>query len=81
MTPAVAPARPVKAVIMSSGVTVTDADTVLALVRAVYVPQTLGLPVAFADAIGGRYDDVVAMTGPSQPGSTQSPTTDTEAAA
>jgi UDP-N-acetyl-2-amino-2-deoxyglucuronate dehydrogenase len=63
------------------GVTVTDAVTVLALVRAVYVSQTLGLPVAFADVIGGRYDDVVAMTGPSQPGSTQSLTTDPEAAA
>jgi predicted dehydrogenase len=63
------------------GVTVTDAVTVLALVRAVYVSQALGLPVAFADVIGGLYDDVVAMTGPSQPGSTQSRTTDTEAAA
>jgi UDP-N-acetyl-2-amino-2-deoxyglucuronate dehydrogenase len=45
------------------GVTVSDALTVLALVRAVYVSQTLGVQVDFADVVAGGYDDVVAVTG------------------
>jgi predicted dehydrogenase len=48
------------------GVTVSDAFTVLALVRAVYVSQTLGLQINFADVVAGIHDDVVAVTGPAQ---------------
>lgn len=44
-------------------VTVADATKALALVRAVYLSNTLGAPVAFADVIAGTFDDIVVHTG------------------
>ena len=40
------------------GVTAAQATDVLALVRGVYVSQTLGRPIAFDDVLTGRYDEV-----------------------
>lgn len=45
------------------GVTVAEAVRALALVRAVYVSQTLGRPVRFADVLDGAHDDVDVVTG------------------
>lgn len=41
------------------GVTAEEATNALALVRAVYVSQSLGRPIAFTDVLTGAYDDVV----------------------
>ena len=46
------------------GVTAAQATDALALVRAVYVSQTLGRPIAFADVLAGRHDDVEPVIGP-----------------
>lgn len=40
------------------GVTAAQATDALALVRAVYLSQTLGRPILFDDVLAGRYDDV-----------------------
>ena len=46
-----------------AGVTVRDALTALATVRALYVSATLGQPVLIADVIAGKYNDVEVRTG------------------
>ena len=46
----------------------TSLDDSLALVRAVYLSQTLGALVRFADVLDGTHDDVVVATGPGEPG-------------
>ncbi|GAA1763603.1 Gfo/Idh/MocA family protein [Agromyces humatus] len=55
------------------GVTAGQATDALALVRAVYLSQTLGRPVAFADVLAGRHDDVEPVIGsePDQVGTIQ----------
>ncbi|WP_157156876.1 Gfo/Idh/MocA family protein [Diaminobutyricimonas sp. LJ205] len=45
------------------GVTVAQATDALALVHAVYVSQTTGKPVRFADVLGGAYDELTLETG------------------
>jgi predicted dehydrogenase len=45
-------------------VTVAQATDALALVHAVYVSQTTGKPVRFADVLAGNYDDLTLETGP-----------------
>ncbi|MBU8865045.1 Gfo/Idh/MocA family protein [Paenarthrobacter aromaticivorans] len=46
-----------------AGVTVQDAVTALATVRALYVSATLGRPVLIADVLAGKYNDVEVRTG------------------
>lgn len=46
-----------------AGVTVQDAVTALATVRALYVSATLGQPVLIADVIAGKYNNVEVRTG------------------
>lgn len=46
-----------------AGVTVQDAVTALATVRALYVSATLGQPVLIADVIAGKYQNVEVRTG------------------
>lgn len=46
-----------------AGVTVRDAVTALAAVRALYVSATLGQPVLIADVMAGKYNDVEVRTG------------------
>ncbi|MCX2749380.1 Gfo/Idh/MocA family oxidoreductase [Arthrobacter sp. MI7-26] len=46
-----------------AGVTVQDAVTALATVRALYVSSTLGQPVLIADVIAGKYNSVEVRTG------------------
>lgn len=46
-----------------AGVTVQDAVTALATVRALYVSATLGRPVLIADVIAGKYNNVEVRTG------------------
>ncbi|MFH5879696.1 Gfo/Idh/MocA family protein [Arthrobacter sp. NA-172] len=46
-----------------AGVTVEDAVTALATVRALYVSATLGQPVLIADVIAGKYNNVEVRTG------------------
>ena len=45
------------------GVTAAQATDALALVRAVYLSQTLGRPIGFADVLAGRHDDVEPVIG------------------
>lgn len=45
------------------GVTVQDAFTSLAVVRAIYLSATLDRPVSFDDVVSGRLDDVTVTTG------------------
>jgi len=45
------------------GVGVADATKALALVRSVYLSQSIGAPVSFADVMAGDYDDVLVRTG------------------
>ncbi|WP_347109401.1 Gfo/Idh/MocA family oxidoreductase [Paenarthrobacter sp. S56] len=45
------------------GVTIQDAITALATVRALYVSATLGKPVLIADVLAGKYNDVQVRTG------------------
>lgn len=45
------------------GVGVADATKALALVRSVYISQSTGAPVAFADVMDGVYDDLPVSTG------------------
>jgi len=45
------------------GVTVADATNALALVRSVYVSQSIGAPVSFEDVMAGVYDDLPVRTG------------------
>jgi UDP-N-acetyl-2-amino-2-deoxyglucuronate dehydrogenase len=57
-----------------AGVTVRDAVTALATVRALYVSATLGLPVLIDEVLAGRYDDVNVQTGgtgPTDPAATR----------
>lgn len=42
---------------------VTDATRALALVRSVYISQSIGAPVSFADVMDGVYDDLPVATG------------------
>jgi UDP-N-acetyl-2-amino-2-deoxyglucuronate dehydrogenase len=44
-------------------VTVEHATHTLALVHSVYLSQTLGAPVKFADVLAGKYDDISFTTG------------------
>ena len=44
-------------------VTLADGLRALTTVRAIYVSATLGQPVAVADVLAGRYDDVTTRTG------------------
>ncbi|MFJ6452936.1 Gfo/Idh/MocA family protein [Paenarthrobacter sp. NPDC091669] len=46
-----------------AGVTIHDAVTALATVRALYVSATLGRPVLIADVVAGKYNDVEVRTG------------------
>jgi len=46
-----------------AGVTIQDAVTALATVRALYVSATLGRPVLIADVVAGKYNDVEVRTG------------------
>ncbi|ABM09028.1 MULTISPECIES: Gfo/Idh/MocA family oxidoreductase [Micrococcaceae] len=46
-----------------AGVTIKDAVTALATVRALYVSATLGHPVLIADVTAGKYNDVQVRTG------------------
>lgn len=46
-----------------AGVTVRDAVTALATVRALYVSATLGKPVLIADVLAGKYNTVEVRTG------------------
>ncbi|MEV7604072.1 Gfo/Idh/MocA family oxidoreductase [Paenarthrobacter sp. NPDC089322] len=46
-----------------AGVTIQDAVTALATVRALYVSATLGKPVRIADVLAGTYNDVEVRTG------------------
>lgn len=46
-----------------AGVTVQDAVTALATVRALYVSATLGHPVLIADVLAGKFNDVRVQTG------------------
>ncbi|MFJ5955988.1 Gfo/Idh/MocA family protein [Paenarthrobacter sp. NPDC092416] len=46
-----------------AGVTIQDAVTALATVRALYVSATLGHPVLIADVMAGKYNDVEVRTG------------------
>lgn len=50
-----------------AGVTVRDAVTALATVRALYVSATLGQPVLIDEVLAGRYDDVDVRTGGNGP--------------
>jgi predicted dehydrogenase len=50
-----------------AGVTVRDAVTALATVRALYVSATLGQPVLIDEVLAGRYDDVDVQTGGNGP--------------
>lgn len=50
-----------------AGVTVRDAVTALATVRALYVSATLGQPVLIDEVLAGKYDDVDVQTGGSGP--------------
>lgn len=45
------------------GVGVADATKALALVRSVYISQSIGAPVSFADVMAGVYDDLPVSTG------------------
>jgi UDP-N-acetyl-2-amino-2-deoxyglucuronate dehydrogenase len=57
-----------------AGVTVRDAVTALATVRALYVSATLGLPVRIDEVLAGKYDDVNVQTGgtgPADPAATR----------
>ncbi|MCP8999814.1 Gfo/Idh/MocA family oxidoreductase [Pseudarthrobacter sp. RMG13] len=49
-----------------AGVTVRDALTALATVRALYVSATLGQPVLIDDVLAGKYNDVAVRTGTGQ---------------
>jgi predicted dehydrogenase len=46
-----------------AGVTVRDAVTALATVRALYLSSTLGQPVLIADVLDGKYNDTEVRTG------------------
>ena len=46
-----------------AGVTIRDAVTALATVRAVYVSATIGQPVLIEDVLAGKYDHVEPRTG------------------
>lgn len=46
-----------------AGVTVQDAVTALATVRALYISATLGQPVLIADVMAGKYNNVDVRTG------------------
>ncbi|TQS93987.1 Gfo/Idh/MocA family oxidoreductase [Arthrobacter sp. TS-15] len=46
-----------------AGVTIKDAVTALATVRALYVSATLGHPVLISDVTAGKYNDVQVQTG------------------
>lgn len=47
----------------SPGVTVSDAMSALATIRAVYISSTLGHPVLYEDVISGKYNDLTVRTG------------------
>lgn len=46
-----------------AGVTIRDAVTALATVRALYLSSTLGQPVLIADVLDGKYNDTEVRTG------------------
>ena len=46
-----------------AGVTIRDAVTALATVRALYLSSTLGQPVLLADVLDGKYNDTEVRTG------------------
>lgn len=46
-----------------AGVTIRDAVTALATVRALYLSSTLGRPVRIADVLDGKYNDTEVRTG------------------
>lgn len=46
-----------------AGVTIRDAVTALATVRALYLSSTLGQPVRIADVLDGKYNDTEVRTG------------------
>jgi predicted dehydrogenase len=46
-----------------AGVTIRDAVTALATVRALYLSSTLGQPVRLADVLDGKYNDTEVRTG------------------
>jgi predicted dehydrogenase len=46
-----------------AGVTIRDAVTALATVRALYLTSTLGQPVRLADVLDGKYNDTEVRTG------------------
>jgi predicted dehydrogenase len=50
-----------------AGVTVRDAVTALATVRALYVSATLGQPVLIDEVLAGKYDDLDVQTGGNGP--------------